>query len=115
MFSLHRCPTLLLFLSLIPVSGAWGQVVLNEILAVNRTITLDEEQDLSDWIEIVNVGVDSVDLEGYGLSDDASELGKWRFPREIVQAGDRRLIWCSGKDRVNYAEGTVTTRPFVVP
>ena len=92
-----------------------GQVVLNEILAVNQSTNLDEEQDLSDWVEIVNAGVEAIDLAGYSLSDDPAELRKWVFPREVVPAGERRLVWCSGKDRFNYAAGTVTARPFVVP
>jgi hypothetical protein len=74
-------------------------VVINEVLVQNRFTYFDEDEHSSDWLEIYNGGARTVDLEGYGLSDDAKDPHKWVFPKVVLPGGEFVLIWCSGKNR----------------
>ena len=79
---------------------AEAAVVLNELLASNRTTIRDDEGRASDWLELHNTGSGPVALEGYGLSDDPKEPGKWSFPPDTnLPAGGYLFVWCSGDDR----------------
>ncbi len=89
---------LLAFFMAIP-GIALGSVCLNEYLTGNLTGILDEDGDHEDWIEIYNNDPVSVNLAGYGLSDELSDPFKWTFPAVVIPAGQRLLIFASGKDR----------------
>ncbi|MCZ6792713.1 MAG: lamin tail domain-containing protein, partial [Planctomycetota bacterium] len=84
-------------------------VVLNEFLASNASGTLDEDRERSDWIEVLNRTGVPVDLEGWGLTDDADEPFKWTFPARILQPGELLLVFASGKDRRDPAANLHTT------
>jgi len=88
--------TLLLFLG---VYSAQGQVVINEVLASNTTINQDEDGTYQDWVELYNLGASAVNLNGYGLTDDATLPHKWTFPNVTIGAGQYLLIWCDDKNR----------------
>lgn len=75
------------------------QIVINEVQASNRTTVADEDGDYEDWVELYNTGSDTVNLNGYGLSDDATRPWRWVFPDTTIPPGDFMLIWASGKDR----------------
>ena len=55
----------------------------------------------SDWIEIHNPDGSEVDLDGYFLTDKASNLDKWRIPAVTIPAGGYLVIFASDKDRSN--------------
>jgi len=74
-------------------------VYVNEFLVSNRTSLVDEDGDLSDWIEIHNSGGEPRDLEGYWLSDKADNPLKWRFPHVVIEPGQYMVVFASGKDR----------------
>lgn len=92
-------PLLFLFLSLFFASPISAQIVINEVQASNSDTILDENGDASDWIELYNTGENSVDLSGFGLSDNENNIFKWEFPSVSLSAGEYLLIWASGKDR----------------
>ncbi|TVQ72725.1 MAG: T9SS C-terminal target domain-containing protein [Balneolaceae bacterium] len=76
------------------------QIVINEVQASNRTTIADEDGDYEDWVELYNAGPGTVDLNGYGLSDDATRLWRWVFPQgTTIAPGEFLLVWASGKDR----------------
>jgi hypothetical protein len=76
------------------------RVVINEVQSSNNTTIADEDGDYEDWIELFNAGPDTVDLNGFGLSDDASRLWRWVFPAGTrLVPGEFLLVWASGKDR----------------
>ena len=52
----------------------FGGVVISEFLAENNHGLTDEDGDASDWIELYNDGVASVDLAGWRLTDALPEL-----------------------------------------
>ncbi len=72
---------------------------INEFLASNAANLADEDGDFSDWIELYNPGDQSVNLLGYGLTDDPAIPFRWVFPDVTIGAGEYRLVWASGKDR----------------
>ena len=74
-------------------------VVINELVASNRSGLTDEDQDYSDWIELLNKDNFAVNLLGWSLSDDIDEPGKFVLPDRILQPGARLLVIASGKDR----------------
>lgn len=74
-------------------------VYVNEFLVSSRTSLVDEDGDLSDWIEIYNSGAEPRRLEGYWLSDKPDGPFKWQFPQVIMGPGDYLVVFASGKDR----------------
>lgn len=74
-------------------------IVINEILTSNTFTNTDEDGTYQDWIELYNNGTTTVNLSGYGLSDDAALLYKWVFPNVSVAPGQYLLIWASDKNR----------------
>lgn len=54
-------------------------VVINEVLASN-TKNLDEKQQADDWIELYNTTAERINLGGYFLSDNLTNLKKWAIP-----------------------------------
>src|SRR5438552_1932540 len=65
----------------------------------------DEDGELQDWIELYNSGTNSVSLQGWSLTDDAGDPGKWTFPAVTLGTGQYRIVVASGKDRKPTAPG----------
>ncbi|MGC8991815.1 MAG: lamin tail domain-containing protein, partial [Verrucomicrobiia bacterium] len=80
------------------VSGRGG-VELNEVMPVDKSVLMDEDGDYPGWVELVNSGSESIDLGGYGLSDDPRDLFKWVFPSVRVEPGRTLIVFTSGKNR----------------
>ena len=76
-----------------------GVPVISEFLAVNDRVLDDQDGDDSDWIELHNVGDSSMSLDRWYLTDDATDLRKWRFPDVTLDAGGYLVVFASGKDR----------------
>jgi hypothetical protein len=72
-------------------------VIINEVLAKNRSRWRDEDLDTSDWIELYNPTDHRVSLEGYSLTDDRAE--RWKFPAVTLPPKSHLLVWASGKGR----------------
>ncbi|MCS7090600.1 MAG: CotH kinase family protein [Verrucomicrobiota bacterium] len=62
------------------MAAASSRVVLNEILADNRSTLMDPQGEFDDWIELHNVTDEPVDLTGMYLTDRATNPRKWAFP-----------------------------------
>lgn len=75
-----------------------SQIVINEFLASNKTVLSDIDGQETDWIELYNTGSQSVNLEGYALTDDFSEPVKWIFPSISIEPNAFLLVWASGKN-----------------
>lgn len=80
--------------------------VISEFMADNETTLADNDGEFSDWIEIHNPDSTPVSLLNWSLTDNASNLTKWRFPAVTLQPGEFRVIWASSKNR------RVTTAPL---
>jgi len=71
---------------------------INEFLAANESTISDESGDFEDWIEIYNSGSTDINLAGYYISDDPSELDLWQIPNTnaaltTVPAGGYLILW----------------------
>ena len=73
--------------------------LISELMAANDETLSDWDGDSSDWVEIYNPGPAALDLNGWHLTDDPDELGKWEFPAVSIGANDYLLVFASGKDR----------------
>src|ERR1043165_5645153 len=91
----------LLLLSALVGASSFGQepVFINEFMANNNTGIIDENGDRDDWIELRNTSAVPVNLDGYYLTDTASNLRKWRLPSTNIAANGYLIIYASGKDR----------------
>ena len=94
----------ILFYLLLTVLSGWTQTVLiNEFMSANFTTIADEDGEYSDWLELFNNGVSPLNLQGFNLSDDSTDLAKWTFPEISLSPSEHLLVFASGKNRINYA------------
>ncbi|MBX3433950.1 MAG: chitobiase/beta-hexosaminidase C-terminal domain-containing protein [Pirellulales bacterium] len=74
---------------------------ITEFVASNDDSLDDYDGDSSDWLEIYNPGVDTVDLGGLHLTDNANNLVKWTFPAgTVLPGGGYRIVFASNKNTV---------------
>jgi len=73
--------------------------VISEFLAANTSVLADRDGDYPDWIEVHNQDATSIDLDGWYLTDDDTDLTKWRFPPTVLAADGYLIVFASGKDR----------------
>ncbi len=70
---------------------------INEFIASNNSINNDVTGEYEDWFELYNSGSTAINLQGYYLSDDTSNLTKFEVTHSLtVPAGGFLLIWASG-------------------
>jgi hypothetical protein len=78
-------------------------LLISEFMAANASGKQDEDGDFSDWIEIQNISKIPVSLAGWGLSDDSSDLFKWRFPNTTLPPSGFLLVFADATNRTNTA------------
>ena len=85
-----------------PPSADSTQIVINEVKASNRSGIRNPKGRQSDWIELLNIGDNPVNLTGYYLSDDEDNPRKWVFPYgTTLLPGNHLLVWADGTQRAN--------------
>ena len=72
---------------------------ISEFSAKNDTGITDQDGAHSDWVEIRNPDAVAVNLDGWYLTDTASNRTKWRIPAVTVPANGHLLVFASGKER----------------
>jgi hypothetical protein len=87
---------------------ALPQIRINEFLAASVTGLVDEDlpPEPQDWIEIWNYGTTTVNLNGYSLTDDRDDAGRWTFPSTNLGPGQFLVVFASGKDRKSPTNST---------
>jgi len=104
-------PLLCLVLLLLP-AAALGDILINEIMALNGEYTSGENYD---WIEIVNNGSKAVDLSGWHLSDSKKDPEKFTFPKGTkIKANSYIVIWCTGEDGVEPGKSSPYSASFAL-
>ena len=97
--AIHQGGLLGLDIGRIDATPPAGSVVINEFMASNSGALRDEDGESPDWIEIYN-GTDApVNLDGWHLTDSASQLSKWSFPPTLVAARSFLIVFASEKNR----------------
>ena len=76
----------------LPANVEFG-VYINEFLASNSATNPDEFGEFDDWIELVNLSLDTLSLGGMFLSDDLSEPRKWAFPDVSLPPREFLIVW----------------------
>jgi len=77
-------------------------VFINEVMSSNGSTIADEDGDYPDWIELYNDDLNDIDLTGFGITDDSTNLYKWIFPPVTLASKDHLLIFASEKNRSEY-------------
>lgn len=73
-------------------------LVINEVMARNRSTIEDAAGGTPDWIEIHNTGAHDVDLQGMFITDDPHLPTQYEIPESIiVPAGGYTLLWAGGE------------------
>ncbi|MCA9150002.1 MAG: lamin tail domain-containing protein, partial [Planctomycetales bacterium] len=78
-------------------------VVISEFMASNQTTLADDAGKYSDWIELHNTGATAVNLDGWFLTDNATNLDQWEFPAVSIAANGYVTVFASGSDHVDPA------------
>ncbi len=81
------------------IEPAAGSVVINELVATNRTGLKDEDGATSDWIELYNSSASPVNLAGWSLTDARYQPRRWVFPDITLEARSYLVVFASGKNR----------------
>jgi hypothetical protein len=89
------------FLVLWQMNLSAQSIAINEVMSSNSNSIADEDGDYEDWIELYNYGSTTINLEGYGLSDNDNRPFKWSFPSVSLGPGQFLLVWASGKNRTS--------------
>ncbi len=76
-----------------------SDLLISEIMADNTRTLADEDGHYEDWIEIYNKGEIPVSLRGWSLTDDTTDLQKWRFPDRLLGPSEYLIVFASGKSR----------------
>jgi hypothetical protein len=64
-------------------------------MALNLSTQVDETGIYEDWAELFNNTNAAIDLGGFYLTDDSSNLSKWQIPiGTILPAQGYQIIWC---------------------
>ena len=86
-------------LSTLFIGVSLADPIISEFVARNTSGIKDEDGVRSDWIEIYNPDASAVNLNGWYLTDEKTNLVKWQFPSTPLAAGARIVVYASGKDR----------------
>lgn len=79
----------------------YDKLYISEIMAKNTYTLKDNNGEYSDYIELYNGHNNSINLEGYHLSDSEFETSKWTFPSIEIKPHEYLIIYASGKDKCN--------------
>lgn len=79
------------------VRGA--EPIISEFMASNSTTLADEDGAFPDWIEIYNPDAAAVNLNGWYLTDSATNKIKWQFPAVTLSGGGYLVVFASDKNR----------------
>ena len=71
-------------------------LTITEVCACNKNAAYDDNGDYgADYIEIYNCSDESVNLSGWGLTDNRKDLFKYTFGDVTIEPGETLIAWCS--------------------
>lgn len=84
--------------SIAEVLPPFAPVWLNEVVPDNLTGQADNAGDRDPWIELFHAGGPQLNLAGYYLSDNYTNLDQWAFPAgAAIQGGQFKLVWADNE------------------
>ena len=78
-----------------------AKVIISELMADNKNTLRDEDGDYPDWLELYNRRDKRVNLAGWYLTDDETNLRKWKLPQVQISSGGCLLVFASSKNRAS--------------
>lgn len=76
-----------------------SDVVISEVMAANVNAAAADDGMFYDYIELVNLSSQEVDISGFYLSDSASDSAAWRIPDGmVIPANGYMLFYASGRN-----------------
>jgi len=80
-----------------------SEIGISEVLPDNETVVADPQGDYEDYIELVNSSGDVINLAGLYLSDDLSNLQKFRFTDDFNLGTGQFVLFWADKDTLDGA------------
>src|SRR6056297_3711140 len=78
----------------VSISNSSGQsLVINEVMFANHSTIEDEDGDTPDWVELFNSGNETLNLRGYQITDDTTEISHWSFPDYNMMPGEFLVVF----------------------
>ena len=74
-----------------------GDIVINELLAINDNVVQSEYGEFADWIELHNNTNSTITTNDLFISDDTSNLQKWRLPNSSLSPYGYLILWADEK------------------
>ncbi|MGJ4849718.1 lamin tail domain-containing protein [Bacillota bacterium Meth-B3] len=87
-----------------------GPVRIDEVMTSNRQAWAGAGGRYADWAELCNTGAQPIDITGWALTDRPDRKRPFRFPEQVLEPGERVLVYCTGDFRS--APGEVLEAPF---
>ncbi len=75
-----------------------AQILINEVCASNSQTINDDFGRSADWVELFNAGPNEVSLKNWFLSDDETNLHKWRIPEISIAPNTHAIIFANKED-----------------
>ncbi len=75
---------------------ALGDIVISEVMSSNQDYLPEDNGETYDWIELYNRGSQTINLAGYGLTDNTGNPGKFRLPDKTLAPGEYYTVLASG-------------------
>lgn len=82
--------------------------LITEFMAVNDLELADGDGKFSDWIEVHNPTASAINLSGWHLTDNSTNLDKWTFPtlpQSVIPAGGYLVVFATGQPTETYVDG----------
>ncbi len=70
---------------------------ISEVCPHNDAVMYDSVGFYHDFIKVTNSSSLPIDLKGYGLSDESTQLGKFKFPDLTLEPGESITVWADEK------------------
>jgi CotH kinase protein/Lamin Tail Domain/Secretion system C-terminal sorting domain len=81
-----------------------GDIVINELMASNTKTATDNNGQYEDWVELYNKSTAAVNIGGYFISDDPTNLNKWKIPANTtIPANGYLIVWADEDSAQNTA------------
>jgi len=88
-----------------------GKLAISEVMPANDQFMIQSDGNYYDWVELVNVSSETLDLSAFCLSNDAQQPDLFRLPAKKLAPGGRVVIICSANDRL---AGSYIQAPFTL-
>ncbi len=84
-----------------------GNLVINEFMASNTGLVLNDDGEAADWVELYNASPFTISTAGLFCSDEAALPTKWSLPSRILGPGEYMVLWAdddsgAGEDHTNF-------------